>query len=492
MAGERARPRAPPFIDPPGYFRHRPEATLLYTLVERHYPELVAAREAAGRPLPKHVEEEFEAYLKCGRLEHGFLRVRCEDCHAEKLVAFSCKRRGFCPSCGARRMTDSAALLADDVLPAQPIRQWVLSLPFALRFLLATDPDALTRVLGIAYRTISAYVLEKAGLTRARGATGAVTLIQRFGSALNLNIHFHMLALDGAYLAGTEPPVFRRIASPSAAELQALVERIAERIGRALERQGVLARDAESSYLALEPDAGGGMDDLLGHSITYRVAVGPRAGQKVFALQSVPAREEEPRSGVAQYAGFSLHAGVGVAAEQRDKLERLARYVSRPPVSMERLDLTAQGQVRYRLKTPYRDGTTHIVLEPVDFIARLAALVPPPRVHLTRFHGVLAAHAALRSAITPAGRGAGARREAAAAPRVAAEEARMSWARRLKRVFAIEIEQCVRCGGRLKVIASIEEPELIERILAHRREQGAEEAPAVSLGARAPPQAPLF
>jgi hypothetical protein len=77
-------------------------------------------REAAGRPLPKYIKEEFAAYLKCGRLEHGFLRVRCEDCHAEKLVAFSCKRRGFCPSGGARRMSDSAALLADEVLPAKP------------------------------------------------------------------------------------------------------------------------------------------------------------------------------------------------------------------------------------------------------------------------------------------------------------------------------------------------------------------------------------
>ena len=166
--------------------------------------------------------------------------------------------------------------------------------------------------------------------------------------------------------------------------------------------------------------------------------------------------------------------------------------MSRPPVSVERLSLTAQGQVRYRLKTPYRDGTTHIVLTPVDFIARLAALVPPPRVHLTKFHGVLAAHAALRAAITPAGRGAGARGRVAAPPRFVAKEARMSWARRLKRVFGIEIEQCVRCGGRLKVIASIEEPELIERILAHRREQGGEETLTVALGARAPPQAPLF
>jgi ribosomal protein S27E len=492
MASERVRARAPPFIDPPGYARHRPEATLLYQLVERYYPEFVAAREAAGPPLPKYVQEEFEAYLKCGRLEHGFLRVRCEDCHAEKLVAFSCKRRGFCPSCGARRMTDSAALLADGVLPAKPLRQWVLSLPFALRFLLATDSAALTQVLGIVYRTLSAHILKKARLTRAGGATGAVTLIQRFGSALNLNIHFHLLVLDGAYLVGTEPPVFRRIEAPRQEELQWLVERIAERIGRALTRQGLLARDAEESFLELDPAGCGPMDDLLGHSITYRVAIGPRAGQKVFSLQSVPAREGEPRKGMAQYAGFSLHAGIGVEAEQREKLERLARYVSRPAVAEERLDLTAQGQMRYRLKTPYRDGTTHIVLEPLDFIARLAALVPPPRVHLTRFHGVFAAHAALRGAITPGGRGAGARKPVTLPERAAPKDVRMNWARRLKRVFGIEIEQCARCGGRLRVIASIEEPDLIERILAHRRERGEDAALTVSLGARGPPQASLF
>jgi hypothetical protein len=99
-------------------------------------------------------------------------------------------------------------------------------------------------------------------------------------------------------------------------------------------------------------DADGPLDDLVAHSVTYRVAVGPRAGQKVFSLQTSPGRADESRKGVAQYAGFSLHAGIGVEADQREKLERLTRYVSRPPVSVERLDLTAQGQVRYRLKTP--------------------------------------------------------------------------------------------------------------------------------------------
>jgi hypothetical protein len=143
--------------------------------------------------------------------------------------------------------------------------------------------------------------------------------------------------------------------------------------------------------------------------------------------------------------------------------------------------------VRYRLKTPYRDGTTHIVLEPLDFIARLAALVPPPRAHLTRYHGVFAPHAALRALVTPAGRGPGARSRAGAAERPTPRHLALTWARRLQRVFNIEIERCARCGGRLRVIASIEEPALIARILAHRRERGAEEAPVASLGARAPP-----
>lgn len=94
-----------------------------------------------------------------------------------------------------------------------------------------------------------------------------------------------------------------------------------------------------------------------------------------------------------------LHcAQVGAMVEpmQPEKPERLARYLCRPPVSVDRLTLTAQGQVGYRLKTPYRDGTTDIVLEPSDFIAHLAALVPPLRVHLTRYAGVFAAHMALR------------------------------------------------------------------------------------------------
>jgi len=110
----------------PQYESHRPEQTLLYQLIEEYYPAFEAQWAAEGRVLPDYVRQEFDEYLKCGRLEHGFLRVQCDTCHAEHLVAFSCKRRGFCPSCGARRMAESAALLVDEVLPHEPMRQWVV------------------------------------------------------------------------------------------------------------------------------------------------------------------------------------------------------------------------------------------------------------------------------------------------------------------------------------------------------------------------------
>lgn len=150
----------------PPYKRHCPEQTLLYQIIERHYPEFREVMAMQGKSLPLHVQQEFTDYLKCGRLEHGFLRVQCKECHHEHLVAFSCKRRGFYPSCGARRMAESAALLVDEVLPEQPIRQWVLSFPFQLRFLFASRPQLMGRVLGIVYRAISSHLIKKAGFTR--------------------------------------------------------------------------------------------------------------------------------------------------------------------------------------------------------------------------------------------------------------------------------------------------------------------------------------
>ena len=390
------------------YQRHRPEQTLLYQIVDEYYPAFAAHLAEQGRELPSYLQREFEEFLKCGRLEHGFLRVRCESCHTEHLVAFSCKRRGFCPSCGARRMAESAALLVDEVLPEQAMRQWVLSFPYPLRFLFASRPEIMGRVLGIVHRVIATHLVRKAGYTHNRARTGAVTLIQRFGSALNLNIHFQMLFLDGVYVDQPNGAArFRWVKSLSSAEITRLTHTIAHRVGRFLERQGLLERDAENSHLASDAVDDDPMTPLLGHSITYRIAVGPQAGRKVFTLQTLPASDELFDDGAGKMAGFSLHAGVAARADERKKLERLCGYISRPAVSEQRLSLTPNGNVRYQLKTPYRDGTTHVIFEPLDFIARLAALVPKPRVNLTRFHGVFAPNSKHRALVTPAKRGRG-------------------------------------------------------------------------------------
>ncbi|MEZ7991725.1 MAG: transposase zinc-binding domain-containing protein, partial [Halioglobus sp.] len=271
------------------YERHRPEQTLLYQLVEKHYPALVEQLECQGKNLPAHVHREFEAYLKCGRLEHGFLRVRCDTCHFERLVAFSCKKRGFCPSCGARRMAETAALLSDEVFPDVPLRQWVISFPFPLRYLFAAHPQAMGKVLGIIYRAISTHLIHKAGYRLQDGATGAVTLIQRFGSALNLNIHFHILFLDGVYVyRGDRSPRFQRLKAPVKDELEDLVQLISQRVGRCLERQGLLEQDTESAWLELDPtDEADAMPHILSSSVSYRIAVGPQQGRKAFMIRTL-------------------------------------------------------------------------------------------------------------------------------------------------------------------------------------------------------------
>ena len=145
----------------------------------------------------------------------------------------------------------------------------------------------------------------------------------------------------------------------------------------------------QSDHLDFEP--GEAFDQLVGASIHYRIAVGPNAGRKALTLRAVPARPEPfPSSLLARRPGFSLHAATVCEAAQRDKLEKLCRHIARPAIANEGLSTNDRGQVIYRFKQPFRDGSTHVVLDPLDFIARLAALVPRPRSNLTRFHGVFA------------------------------------------------------------------------------------------------------
>ena len=213
-------------------------------------------------------------------------------------------------------------------------------------------------------------------------------------------------------------------------------------MGRCLERQGLLEQDAESSWLELEPaDDTDAMPHLLGSSVSYRIAVGPQQGRKAFMIRTIrPLDRPDPGlERVAKANGFSLHAGVSCEGKQKDKRERLCRYIARPAVAVPRLSLSSTGKVVYTLKTPYRDGTTQVAFDPVDFMARLAALVPKPRVNLTRYHGVLAPNHRWRGEVTPAKRGKAPKMGANAEVKTPAEcHAAKTWAQRLKRVFNID------------------------------------------------------
>ncbi|GBL05943.1 ISCR1 [Glaciecola sp. KUL10] len=184
-----------------------------------------------------------------------------------------------------------------------------------------------------------------------------------------------------------------------------LVYTISQRIARYLVKVGLVERDMENSFLNLPVDDEDSLLQLQGASVSYRIAMGPQQGQKVFTLQTLPASNYGEYGQVANISGFSLHAGVFANADEPKKLERLCRYISRLAISEQRLSMTDYRKVRYELKTPYRDGTTHVFFEPLDFIGKLAALIPPPRLNLTRFYGIFAPNSNLRAQVTASQRG---------------------------------------------------------------------------------------
>ena len=365
-----------------------------------------------------------------------------------------------------------------------PQKTAVLSLPFQLRYLLAANPKVMGEVLQIFHRALNTYQCKKAGLKQSTGArTGAITFIQRFGGSLNLNIHFHTLCLDGAYSFAEGKAQFHFNQAPSQEELEKLLNQIATRIVKHLEKRGLIQKDEEDNYYL--PNSENAFDHIQASSITYRIALGKNKGQKALTLQTVPTREKKQKPNLAKHSGFSLHAGVACKGSERKKLERICRYISRPSLSEERLSLNANGQVVYKLKNAFDNGTTHIVLEPLDLLARLASLVPRPRVNLTRFFGVFAPHFKHRKLVVP--KVEKNKEEDDGKPLTPAQQSsKMTWAQRLKRVFNIDIETCPECSGKVKVIASIEDGQVIKEILNHL---GLESRAPTPWPARGPPAA---
>ena len=185
-------------------------------------------------------------------------------------------------------------------------------------------------------------------------------------------IYLHCLLLDGVYRITEGVPVFHPVRAPTTEQLQALLTRIIKRLMRLLTRQGYLVEEQGMTYLG-DTDPEATLAPLQQAACTYRIAFGPRAGQKVLTLRTLPSQAAPPISERCVNAlGFSLHAEVRLAINQRHKLEHLCRYITRPAIANERLQRNGEGQVVLQLKSPYHDGTTHIVMEPLEFMQRRA------------------------------------------------------------------------------------------------------------------------
>jgi hypothetical protein len=442
--------------------------------LETFLASLDADPEATG--LPAYVQREFYAYLQCGILAYGFLRLGCDTCPKELLLPFSCKRRGFCPSCAARRMAQTAAHLVECVIPWVPTRQWVVSVPIPLRYWMAASQELTAQVHTIIRTTIGQYYVNHAvtrGVPRDKLQPGSVTFIQRFGSALNLNLHFHCVFMEGVYLDRTEArrkPRFLTGEPPSDADVADVLQKISHRVIRKLRQLGYLeaggAAAVATGYDPLVEDAPE-LARTLAAAVQQRIAFGERAGQKVRRIGAGlgSAGEVPTLTGphCASVQGFSLHAHTHIPAHRRDQLECLIRYTARGAVSLERLQAEANGDLLYTFTHPWSDGTTGIRLSPVELLEKLAALVPLPHVHLVRYGGCLAPHSHLRGAIRPTLRQQG----------LDGEEAQPStpywpWARLLGRVFGLDMATCPFCRrGALRIIAVITQESVITRILRH-------------------------
>jgi len=358
----------------------------------------------------------------------------------------------------------------------------LLSLPHKVRFLLVRNPKLACEVRGIFIRAVQSFYVRRArdqGLPS--GRCGSVVYTQFFDSALRTDLHWHGIVLDGAYTGfGVGKSLRFHEATPLRdEEIEALVRHLAALIGGHLRRRGCLDEAGQ-----LDPAAGDDLDALgTCHAAAIQgvIPFGEKTGQRTLlwgeAEELDCSTTPKPKKKLcADHDGYSLHAGVRIGVCNSSRRERLARYVARGPIAKDRLSRNSRGDIVYRFRHRWRNGKQAVVLDPMTFLSRLAALIPPPRSHVLSYYGVLGAAAARRDEIVPPPPSEDPVRvphscSAGKAPRAQAKPKRQRpertpWAYLLARVFLIDTLRCS-CGGRRRVLTMVRDPAAIKRILLH-------------------------
>lgn len=419
----------------PKYSRRRPELTPCYKILQGHLNTFIADRAAEDRPLPKYVVEEFDAFMRCGIPAFGFLRLKCSCCKEEKIVAFSCKKRGFCPSCCAKRQAEAATHLISNVLPFIPYRQFVISFPIPMRYWLQTNKKLYSKIHALLIREIHRHYTNKAKSSGIKGSTpGSISFTQRWGSALNLNPHAHVLCADGVYTWVNGKPRWNNMEKITDQEVSDLITKISQSVMLFLRKQGYLDKDGD---VVQNPLADGLFQENAALSLATQNSVN----------------------------GFSLHANTAFNTLQREPLRKLIEYIARGPLSNERLQIDNDGKVQLQLKTKWSDGTTHLLFTPGEFIEKLTALIPLPKSHLVRWAGVFAPNSKYRKEITL-------KPDVKKGFQFKGDDEKgglknYSWSKMLAQVFKIDVTKCESCGADMVALGSVKDRDQIKRYLNH-------------------------
>ncbi len=323
--------------------------------------------------------------------------------------------------------------------------------------MLAYEPALQSKALACFLRVVQRFY-EKAAAARgvSGGRTGAVTVLHRVGSGLNLNPHSHSLLLDGVYHHKDQGTLaFQALADLTDEDLAGILATFRARLQRLLERRGLLAEDDE-------------LDEPSGER-PQQLALASAWAPAKASRRTEPSGSRPPTRLCVEQEGFTLHARTRIPAPRRGDLEVVARYILRPALAQDAVRWREDGLVEVSLGRAWSDGTTHIELEPLALLVRLAAARARPRSHQVRYHGVLAPNAKWRSEVVAAAPQAGGVRRCASEdpPSDEARERRLTRAELLKRCFLVEADICCGCGGRRVLLACIHTREAIRAILRH-------------------------
>jgi len=416
------------------YRARNPRVTPLYHLFDVHFDEVRGQWEERYERRygfwRSFVDEQVLRYLDCGLFENGFARIRCPECAEEVLLAFSCKTRELCPSCAAKRSAATAELLAEEVLEEVGHAQWVFVIPKMLRPHFLHHRELLGGLARAAWKTVLELMCAAAGDDGMR--PGMVAVVQTAGDLANWHPHVHALVSRGGWSQGREwiPVAF---VDEHAAELL-----FRHKVIKLLQGVGLLSEERT---------------ELL---VSWR------------------------------HTGFSVHNRVRVEPEDQRAVERLARYIMRPPISLERMSWDGEGEVRYRRKRGHESsglGEREVEeFDPAEFLARVIMHIPEPRRHLVRYYGWYSnvSRGKRRKVETENGEAGvadtGPDSRAARAESRDARALRRSWAQLIKRIYEVDPLMCPSCGSEMKVIAFITEHDVVDAILRHLEHKQGQEA----------------